>query len=193
MRWRPWSINRGRIKHYREKKHFKIKAYFTISGKNKNRVIKCLTADVHYYPLDQAKSTVKYSVDYKKYRRLPKYGFPIQGPYGGKITEYRKLIEMHKFVLASNKILLNDYIKQNKENLKNREQSINLKIDRNIYQANDKLEGCYDNEIIHYQKEVRNEERNLKMYKYALKHYEKANRRYLKEHKNAEKQNEVKR
>ena len=62
-----------------------------------------------------------------------------------------------------------------------------------IYQANDKLEGCYDNEIIHYQKEERNEERNLKMYKYALKHYEKANRRYLKEHKNAEKQNEVKR
>lgn len=55
---------------------FKVKAYSTYehSQPDKKRYTKCLTADVVYYPYEKSRSTVTYSVKYKKYRPWEKYG-----------------------------------------------------------------------------------------------------------------------
>lgn len=53
---------------------FKVKAYSTYehSQPDKKRYTKCLTADVVYYPYEKSKSTVTYSVKYKKIQTLGK-------------------------------------------------------------------------------------------------------------------------
>lgn len=64
------------IRKFKECIRFKVKAYSTYehSQPDKKRYTKCLTADVVYYPYEKSRSTVTYSVKYKKYRPWEKYG-----------------------------------------------------------------------------------------------------------------------
>lgn len=65
------------LKKFKHRLRCKAKAYQTYASADVPKskwYVKCLTADITYYPLDKAKSTVKYSVKYKKYRPLAKYG-----------------------------------------------------------------------------------------------------------------------
>ncbi len=57
-----------RIKHYGKRIHYKAKAYCVHTHPNtKKPYVKCYIADVNYFLGDQTKSTVEYSVKYKKW------------------------------------------------------------------------------------------------------------------------------
>lgn len=66
------------IKRFKDKVCYKVRAYQTYTGNGslpRNKwYVKCLTAEVTYYPLEKSKSCVKYSVEYKKFRDKYKYG-----------------------------------------------------------------------------------------------------------------------
>ncbi len=62
------------IKHYGKRIHYKAKAYCVYNHpETKKLYVKCYIADVNYFPDDKAKSTVEYSIKYKKYRPIEKY------------------------------------------------------------------------------------------------------------------------
>lgn len=65
------------IRKFKECIRFKVKAYSTYgdnTSPKKKWYTKCLKADVVYYPYEKSRSTVTYSVKYKKYRPWKKYG-----------------------------------------------------------------------------------------------------------------------
>lgn len=66
------------IRRFKDKVHYKVRAYQTYTGNGslpRNKwYVKCLTADVTYYPLEKSRSSVRYSVEYKKSRNKYKYG-----------------------------------------------------------------------------------------------------------------------
>ena len=63
-----------RIKHYGKRIHYKAKAYCVYNHpETKKFYVKCYIADVNYFPGNQAKSTVEYSIKHKKYRPIKKY------------------------------------------------------------------------------------------------------------------------
>lgn len=172
----------GMIKHFRDKKRLKYTTYMPVYKNGKGAVIKCLTAYIDYYPLDWSKNTVKYRVHYKKYRRLPKYGFLVQGPYGAKIQNAQKGIELHKKNIVIDKYQIKESIKQNKITAEKSLIGMKQKIDKDEYPSieEDGVNGCCWENISSYQKKLANDKRSLKLYKYALKHYKKANRRSMK-------------
>lgn len=66
------------IRRFKDKIRCKVRAYQTYTGNGglprSKWYVKCLTADVTYYPLEKSRSSVRYSVEYKKSRNKYKYG-----------------------------------------------------------------------------------------------------------------------
>ena len=63
-----------RINLHGKRIHCKAKAYSVYKRPDtKKPYVKCYVADINFFPNDEAKSTVKYSIKYKKYRPIEKY------------------------------------------------------------------------------------------------------------------------
>ena len=116
---RMWSnLNSLKLKHFKKSKRFKISAYFPCDNSGKQPVVKRLTAEVTFCALQREKSIVNYSVKYLKYRRIPKYGFPREGIYGGTISMYENRVSQLKEVLKSEEIGIKEVTKQAKKYLR---------------------------------------------------------------------------
>ncbi len=81
-----------RIKHYGKRIHYKAKAYCVYNHpETKKLYVKCYIANVNYFPDDQAKSTVEYSIKYKKYQPIEKYNVvPLDSASRAKADAKRK-------------------------------------------------------------------------------------------------------
>ena len=116
-------VNTKKPRLLKRKNHFKISAWFPVYGDGTNPVIKCLTADIYFYPLTPEKSTVEYRLEYKKYPKMPEYkirNYKVYGPLSRSTGIQRDQMELDKATLESSTIYLNYCKRANKIHLNNK-------------------------------------------------------------------------